>query len=171
MTDTEFSTGIALIADLRPAPWNPRFMPEDQRESLARSLKEFGLVDPAIVRPSDNLIIGGHQRIDVAQEMGYTEFPVVYHECSDNEAKLLNIALNRITGAWEQDKLAALITELMEAGEDVSSTGFAEPELEELLNRLEGEAGPGEFPTPDTSSGLVECPRCSFEFRPGETGA
>ncbi len=156
------------VDELHPADWNPRFMPEGQREALRNSLSEFGAVEPAVVRPSDKLIIGGHQRVEAAVSLGWKDYPCVFHECTDEEAKLLNIALNRISGAWEMDKLSDLLVELRDVGANLDVTGFESEEVEDLLDRLgDSEDGPSEFPSPDVESGLVSCPRCAYQFRPG----
>lgn len=55
---------------LTPAGYNPRTMSPEARKRLARSIREFGFVDPVIARRSDGLVIGGHQRLVAAQEVG-----------------------------------------------------------------------------------------------------
>ena len=51
------------IGDLRPDPANPRRISDDELESLTRSIREFGLIDPIIARREDKFVIGGHQRL------------------------------------------------------------------------------------------------------------
>jgi len=51
------------IGDLRPDPANPRRISDDELESLTRSIREFGLIDPIIARREDKVVIGEHQRL------------------------------------------------------------------------------------------------------------
>ena len=58
------------IRDLRPDPANPRRMSDEELESLTRSIREFGLIDPIIARREDKVVIGGHQRLLAARKLG-----------------------------------------------------------------------------------------------------
>ena len=90
---------------LKPAIYNPRKIDPEQLNDLVRSLKQFGFVDPLVVRSEDNMIIGGHQRYEAAKLLKYKTVPVVQLDISENDAKVLNVALNKISGEWEEDKL------------------------------------------------------------------
>jgi len=50
------------IADLVPAPYNPRKITDQAYAGLRESLQKFGLVDLLVVNKRNNRIIGGHQR-------------------------------------------------------------------------------------------------------------
>lgn len=99
------------IDELIPADYNPRRISDSQRAALRRSLEEFGAVEPAVVN-ADGTIIGGHQRVVEAREMGWRTFPVVHVDLDDEQAKLLNLALNKIAGEWDEPRLAELLAEL-----------------------------------------------------------
>jgi ParB-like chromosome segregation protein Spo0J len=101
-------------------------------ESLVASIKEFGVVDPVIALP-DGRIIGGNQRLEAAKKAGLTELPVVRVKLSETKAKKLNIALNRISGEFEDDTLAVWLRELQEAEENLFSAGFEEEAITQLL--------------------------------------
>ena len=45
-------------------------------------------------------IVGGHQRLSCAIDLGYTEVPCAVVDVDKVREKALNIALNKITGAW-----------------------------------------------------------------------
>ena len=60
------------ISALRPAPYNPRVMPESEMAALCESLRAFGFAEPVVVRRADHLIIGGHQRVEAAKRIGLT---------------------------------------------------------------------------------------------------
>lgn len=57
------------IGELRPDPANPRRISDQELESLTRSIREFGLVDPVIARREDKTVIGGHQRLLAARRL------------------------------------------------------------------------------------------------------
>ena len=125
------------IDELQPDPFNPRRMPHAEMEALTRSIREFGLVDPLVVRKEDNSIIGGHQRLLAAKRLGYEEVPVVYVDVSQEQARLLNLALNRISGQWDQQLLAQLFKELKVLDVDLTLSGFGEEEILGFLQSLE----------------------------------
>src|SRR5699024_12538915 len=66
-------------------------------------------------------------------ELGYTEVPCAVVDVDKTREKALNIALNKITGAWDDDLLAALLGELKAEDFDLSFTGFEPVDLEKLL--------------------------------------
>jgi DNA modification methylase len=126
------------IGDLRPDPFNPRRISDAELEALTRSIREFGLVDPIIARREDRAVIGGHQRLVAARRLGLDTVPVVFVDLTPEQAKLLNLALNRISGQWDQELLARLLSELQETPDvDLSLSGFAEDEISKLLKSLE----------------------------------
>lgn len=126
------------IVDLIPASYNPRkaLKPGDaEYEKIKNSISEFGYCEPVIVN-ADMTIIGGHQRVTVLQDLGYTEIDCVVIEIDKTKEKALNIALNKITGEWNKDLLADLIKDLQDSDFDVTFTGFDPPEIEQLFNSV-----------------------------------
>ena len=124
------------IEHLLPAEYNPRkdLKPGDaEYEKLKRSIQEFGYVEPIIWNRNTSHIIGGHQRLKILLDLGYTEVECVVVDMSEDKEKALNIALNKISGAWDQEKLALLITDLQGTDFDVSLTGFDPAELDDLF--------------------------------------
>ena len=126
------------IGDLRPDPFNPRRISGAALEVLTRSLQQFGFVDPVIARRADKTVVGGHQRLLAARRLGYATVPVVFVDLSAERAKLLNLALNRISGSWDEELLARLLHDLDAAPDvDLALSGFQEDELRQLLKSLE----------------------------------
>jgi len=125
------------IERLRPDPFNPRRISAEEMESLTRSIREFGLVDPLVVRREDNTIIGGHQRLIAARRLGLETVPVVFVSLSEEQARLLNLALNRISGEWDEELLAQLFKELKVVNAEVTLSGFGEDEIAGFLKSLE----------------------------------
>lgn len=127
-----------VIDTLRPDPANPRRISDTELEALTRSIQEFGLVDPIIARREDGVVIGGHQRLLAARRLGHKTVPVVYVNLSVEQARLLNVALNRISGDWDRELLARLLADLEATPDvDLSLTGFEDDEIAKLLKGLE----------------------------------
>ena len=80
---------------LHPNPNNPRkHFAEEDLESLAKSLKDKGLLQPLVVRPRADgsfEIVAGERRWRASQRAGIHELPVLIRELDDRET--LEIAL------------------------------------------------------------------------------
>lgn len=129
------------ISELSPAEYNPRKLltPEDKEyQKIKNSIGKFGYVDPVIVN-SDGTIIGGHQRVNVLLDLGYEEIEVVVVDLNKDDEKALNIALNKITGEWDEIKLKEVLLELNLSDYDFTVTGFEQQELDALVQLTEFE--------------------------------
>ena len=129
---------VLPISVLKPAEYNPRkkLKPGDKEyQKIKNSIEEFGFADPLVVN-SDMIIIGGHQRLTVAMELGYTEVPCAVVDVDKTRERALNIALNKITGEWDEQMLADLLTDLKDADYDLDYTGFDAPEVEQLFSNI-----------------------------------
>ncbi len=126
-------------ARLNPAAYNPRvdLKPGDKEyEKLKRSINEFGYVEPVIWNRQTGNVVGGHQRLKVLMDLGQTEIDCVVVDLDLAREKALNIALNKIQGDWDEDKLAAIMADFDAEAFDVSLTGFDANEVDALLNRF-----------------------------------
>ena len=128
------------LADMIPATYNPRkpLTPADpEYQSILASIQEFTYSDP-IVLNYDGTIIKGHQRRTVMMDMGYTQAWCIVLEIRDKQKeKALNIALNKITGKWDNAILKDLLLELDLNGYDFTVTGFHRDELEDLIQLVD----------------------------------
>lgn len=112
-------------------------------------------------------VIGGHQRLKVLQDLGYTEIECNVVDLDKNQEKALNVALNKISGDWDYDKLEDLLAELKEADIDLLSTGFNEKEIEKIFKESEElindnqEVDLSEF---KDEKFQCKCPKCGFMF-------
>jgi len=123
---------------LRPDPANPRRISDDELDALERSLRQFGFVQPVLARREDGVVIGGHQRLVAARRLGLTSVPVIWLDISVDQARLLGLALNKISGTWDDALLARLLADLQATPDlDLSLSGFGEDEVKELLRSLE----------------------------------
>lgn len=126
------------LLDLKEAEYNPRkkLAPEDpEYQRIARSIEKFGYCDPIIIN-KDLTIIGGHQRRQVLIDYGYEEADCIQVDLDKQNEKALNIALNKITGEWDEVKLRDLLVDLDLGDFDVTLTGFERSEMNDLIENL-----------------------------------
>lgn len=127
---------VKRIADMNRAAYNPRvdLQPEDEEyQAIERSLKRHGLVQPIVWNRRTNTVVSGHQRLTVLEAQGETEVTVSVVDLDDIQEKEPNVALNKITGEWDDDKLSVILNEL---GEEATDTGFTLPEIDVLRDEL-----------------------------------
>ena len=159
-------------AALNPAPWNPRKIDTDALKRLATLLDEHGFVDPVIVRRSDRLIIGGHQRLTANRIRSKPDrkVPCIFLDgVTDARAKALNIALNseQAQGRDDDDKLGVILEELKAAEIDLpATTGMSDERIADVL------VDPVDFEPDETEASRLDqqgtkkvtCPSCGYEF-------
>jgi len=124
------------ITEIIPNIKNPRKITQHELKKLMRSIQEFGFVEPVILNKNKdryNIVIGGHQRIQAAKKLGHKEVPCVYVDLPEANEHLLNVALNEISGDWDDQKLFDLLKDLQEKGADLTLTGFDEPIIDEIM--------------------------------------
>lgn len=124
------------ISQLIPAPYNPRvdLKPgDDDYEKLRRSMNEFGCVEPIVWNKRSGYVVSGHQRLKVLQGSGATEIECVAVDLDHDRERALNVAMNKIGGAWDEDKLRELLDQ-MDAEFDKALTGFDAKEIQALLD-------------------------------------
>ena len=125
------------VERLNPAEYNPRKAlkaGDAEYEKLKRSIQEFGYVEPVIWNKRTGNVVGGHQRLTVMKDLGYTEIDCVTVDLDEQREKALNVALNKIQGEWDNEKLATLLTGLDGSEFDVTLTGFDAAEIDELMD-------------------------------------
>ncbi len=131
-TQAELSIIQVPVTALRPATYNPRKWSGHSTAQLTESVKRFGLVDPIIVngaKSRKNIVIGGHFRLKIAKDLGFTEVPVVYIDIPDEaREKELNLRLNRNTGEWDMELLKQIDIELL------LDVGFDDSDLGDIWN-------------------------------------
>jgi DNA modification methylase len=163
----EVKQGKINIAKLKRAEYNPRFMPDEEMSALVRSIDQFGFVEFPVANSNPErygMLIGGHQRtaalerlisngriptnIEVDPAGGYF-VPVMFVDLNLEQEKALNLALNKIRGKWDDEKLAMLIVELKEST-IIPATGFRDDEISRILDAtLPGESGENGKNDPD----------------------
>lgn len=126
------------LKELKPAAYNPRKKlkkGDKEYEKIKQSLLKFGYVDPIIVN-KDMTVIGGHQRLTVLKDLDYERAKCVIVDLPKEDEKALNIALNKITGQWDDALLADLLLDLQESDFNLDLTGFEPPEIDDILSNI-----------------------------------
>lgn len=149
-------------AKLTPADYNPRTISEHQAEALKRSLDRWGFVEPIVANKRTGRIVGGHQRLDGALALALPSVPVHWIDVDESSEKALNIALNKISGDWDEDLLGKLLADLERDGQDLEDLGFDADELQEIIDAA--------APEPELSGDLDEVPEPPAEpiTQPGD---
>ncbi|HPZ75224.1 MAG TPA: ParB N-terminal domain-containing protein, partial [Candidatus Pacearchaeota archaeon] len=122
------------LKDVILPDYNPRKIDKETFEKLKKSLEEFGYVEPIIVNKRNMHVVGGNQRVKALKELGVEEAEAVIVDLDEKQEKTLNIALNKITGEWDFEKLEAVLKEIED---NVELTGFSEKELNKLFVDIE----------------------------------
>lgn len=121
------------LADLDPAPYNPRRISPRALEGLKKSLKTFGVVQPIVWNKRSKRIVGGHQRRDALMQLGEKDAQVVVVDLKEKDEKALNIALNSTSIEGEfTDDVVTLLTEIKLEDENL----FADLRFDDLLKDL-----------------------------------
>ena len=156
------------IDQLRPDPAHPRRIGDDELDSLERSIRQFGFVQPVLARKEDGVVIGGHQRLVAARRLGLTTVPVIWVDLPIEQARLLNLALNKISGSWDDALLARLLADLQSSPDvDLTLSGFDEDEIKDLLRSLEVREKRERVESFDLDEALAEATRAP-RAKPGD---
>lgn len=122
------------IKKLKTADYNPRKWSESAINNLKKSIKRFGLVDPLIVNSApnrENIIVGGHFRLQVIKDLGYKKAPVIYVCIPEIEKeKELNLRLNRNLGEWDFELLKKFDFDLL------LNVGFDDQDLSSIWDSI-----------------------------------
>jgi len=155
------------IEKLNPAKYNPRLdlQPEDKEyQDIKKSIVEFGLVEPLVIN-KDMTVIGGHQRLKVLKDFNYSTIPCIIVDLDKQKEKMLNIALNKISGDWDRGRLKDILEELDTGEFDISLTGFNEQEIEGLMTEFHVEDEEiNEKEVDENMETENECPKCGYKW-------
>ena len=151
------------IERLRPYARNAKMHGPDQVARIAASMARFGWTVPCMVG-DDGELIAGHGRVLAATELGLHEVPVIrLGHLDEAERRAYRIADNKLTelGDWDDALLRDEVAGLLADDFDLSLLGFAEDELEALLqdpDLREDGAAEGEDDVPEAPVDPVSLP-------------
>jgi len=135
MSTSKYSQ-IALTA-LAPYPNNARTHSDAQIEKIAKSIQEFGFLNPVLIN-KDNMIIAGHGRVLAAEKLGLKQVPCLRVEhLTEAQVKAYILADNKLAedAGWDMELVSQEIAELKDMDFDIDLTGFEMPELNDWFNR------------------------------------
>ena len=147
---------------------NARKHSEKQIGQLRASLRQFGWTMPILAR-EDGTIIAGHGRLEAAVAEGYKQVPVIVATgWSEEQCRAYALADNRISlnSDWDDELLAAELTELRDLGADLGLLGFGEKELVSFFADPNGKGGDASPQLDGLSYSVVV--RCRDEAQQGE---
>lgn len=125
------------IREMERAAYNPRvtLRPGDiEYENLQRSITDYGLIIPVIWNRKTNRVVSGHQRLTVLENLGEKLVDVSVVDLDEMQEKQLVVALNKIEGKWDDEKLSELVKEL---GVYAPLTGLSQAEIALLSSDIE----------------------------------
>jgi DNA modification methylase len=121
------------VSELSPCAYNPRKLPEEQKQELIKSLKKFNLAEiPAI--NTDNAILAGHQRVAALLALGRGEeiidVRVPSRKLTKEEAEEYMVRSNRNVGEWDLEVLGKNFN-----FEFLKGVGFNDFELDKVFEK------------------------------------
>lgn len=153
------------VAELNPAPYNPRTITDEAMAGLTISIERFGVVEPIVVNDTTGHVVGGHQRLKVLAASGAEETDVVCVELPVEEEQALNVALNNphTAGDWT-DALGPLLDDIHAQTPEL----FDGLEFGALLEELDRGGGIPEDNEDIDEDAFAEtdheCPKCGFKW-------
>lgn len=146
------------LDSLLPAEYNPRIMSGHQAKALSDSIGKFGDMGGVVFNRRSGRLVGGHQRkeqfvkkngrveitetLDEPNEVGTVarghiligteKFAYRVVDWPEDKEKLANMAANKISGDWDDQKLAELVYSLKD-DVNLPDTGFTLNEITEIL--------------------------------------
>ena len=142
------------IKDLHEADYNPRLALEVGTPEFAKlktAIEKFDMVEPLVWNKRTGNIVGGNQRLAVMKYLGKTKTPVSVIDVDETQEKLLSVALNKIKGSWDFEKLENLFAEFDYAS--LGITGFGADEIALIFE--EDNEGYDTYETEDDVFGTV----------------
>lgn len=181
---TERRIDYVLLSEVQPALRNPRL--HSNLEDVKQSIRTSGFVESAVHDGRTGRIIAGHGRLEALQAMEAADedvpdgiekrdgrwvmpLTVGWSSRDDAEAERMVVWLNRApeTGGWDDQQLAALLTDLRATDDGLVGSGYSSDDLDALLAELmppnfQPQNGDGQ-PRLDVRNPTI-CPQCGFSF-------
>jgi len=130
------------VGKLKTNPQNPRTHTKHQIRKIAKSIKEFGFVNPVLIE-RDSIVIAGHGRLAAAKMLGISSIPTItLEDLSPDQVRAYVVADNRLAeiAGWDSSILAIELQNLLNIEDfDVSLTGFEVPEIDLIIQETSTE--------------------------------
>ena len=128
-------SGMIRAGDVTAHPMNPKYHPPEQRDAVAASIREAGVVKRIIINKRNGYLVDGHERVWLALEHGEdTLLPVDYVDIPDDVHERLLVYLDGTTG------LARIDPDILQQLIDAQPT-WEDQTLQALRDKLAEDAG------------------------------
>lgn len=155
------------LADLEPAPYNPRQITNEAMQGLRESLTGLGLLEMPIVNVhgGKKRLVGGHQRVKALLADGKTHADCVVVEFDDVTEMAANLSMNNpaIRGDFDVRAAVPTLEGLMKGLPSPGYMGFGP--LSEDLHALAERLGP--LVPPSTAGDEQPEPESKVDSKPG----
>jgi len=138
---------LVATSKMQPQVYNPRRITKRKFNGLKRSIRKNGFVEPLVLQKGTFAIIGGHQRLKAVVEIckedktRVPKLPCVVLDIDTRAAKLLNIALNNLTGEFEYSMLGQLLqdiqTERAFDPDEIAVSGYTQAEIDKMVAKAQ----------------------------------
>jgi len=144
---------LLAIDSLVPYARNARTHSAEQIAAVARSIQRFGFTNPVLI-DAEGGIVAGHGRVLAAKSLGMDTVPCLrVGWLTEAEKRAYVLADNKLAeqAGWDDELLADELRALQADDFDLSLTGFAQDELDDLLiDKTEGQTDPDAVPPAPT---------------------
>lgn len=126
------------VSELKVHPDNPR---QGNVDDIANSIEVNGFYGVIVAQKSSGYVLAGNHRLKAAKAQNATKIPVAFVDCTDEQAKRIMLADNRLSdlSTYSEEILAGLLKELSESDLGLDGTGYDESFLDELAGIVSGE--------------------------------
>jgi DNA modification methylase len=140
---------LAKVDTLIPYEKNPRTHSPEQVALIAALITEYGFTNPVLVDGKRG-VIAGHGRVLAAKMLGMDVVPAIelsHLNAAQRRAYVIADNASALKASWDDDLLLGELTDLRDAGFDLSLTGFDGVELDALFGTgTEGQTDPDDAP-------------------------
>ncbi len=151
------------IDKLKPYENNARTHSPEQIEKIAKSIEQFGFINPVLI-DGDYGIIAGHGRVEGAKQLGMTEVPCIFVEdLTETQKRAYILADNKLTldAGWDDLILKEELQALEDLNFDITLTGFEEYDISDInIDGFFEQAGEQKEKEPKK----IQCPHCGEWF-------
>ncbi len=130
------------LGQLAPYAHNPRKHSDTQIAQVAKSISEFGFINPIVI-DAKNVIVAGHGRYLAAGRLGLTDVPVIkVEDLSEAQLRAYRIADNKLTdnSTWDEAALRLELEYLDQLDTELDVTGFEVPEIDLIFAHTDAAA-------------------------------
>ena len=126
------------LNDLKPYKRNPRRHSKKQLKRLEKSIDQFGCNSPIVIN-SDNVVLSGNARLEVAKAKGWKTIPCIRVQTMSAEDELAYvIADNQIAllATWDEEVLSQALEQLKDPvlSFDIELTGFDLVDVDRIID-------------------------------------